>query len=174
MIRIAKATCKLLKACKLSWRIKLTVTVKTLILPANLLQALPRRLCCCGSHFRSFQAEHSASGYRKQYTSSLISGLSLWLFCFLMHCWSGSIACNSCAIYGASKHDKSCLLLSKSFSFYILRISMWKISKRRWGQRRGQRKARRRRRIMLGKIFAKIDKTEKAPSARAKQIPQIP
>ena len=34
-------------------------TVKTLILSANLLQALPLHLWCCGSRFRSFQAGHT-------------------------------------------------------------------------------------------------------------------
>ena len=47
LTRIAKAACKLLKACKLNK------------VSANLLQALPRHLCRCGSRFRSFQAVHT-------------------------------------------------------------------------------------------------------------------
>ena len=151
---MTKATCKLLKACKLSWKNK--VTVKTLILAANLLQALPRRLCCCGSHFRFFRQRILFRIQEAIHISNLWLELVIILLPAALLKW---FDCNSCAVYGASKHDKSCLLLS--FSFYILRISMWKISKRRWGQRRGQRKARRRRRIGLERFLRRSDKTEK-------------
>ena len=79
------------------------VTVTTLLLSANLLQALPHRLCCqrCGSRFRSFQAEHTLQGTGKQYTS-LTSGLRFAII-LLPPALLKWFDCNICAIYGASR-----------------------------------------------------------------------
>ena len=84
--------------------------------------------------------------------------------------------CKSCAIYGISKHENSCLLLSKIFLFipYASRCSRFQKEEGR-GEGKGKPEGDGEKiiRIMLGKIFRRSDKTEKALSARAKQMPQI-